>query len=311
MRRLVRVATILGVLLFSGCSINAIATRAVARALSGGDEPSVFVTDNDPELIADALPFALKIYDTLILQRPDDAELLLAGGSAYIGYANAFLQTPAGMLPPEEFEKRELLIRRAKNLYLRGRDYAIQGLGARHPEGREILDGDLDALIAVVEEEDVPYLYWIAAGWLGAFSTEPFDMNLNVSVGRAATLILRGYDLDPDFDNGAIDELLLSYYASLPEGLGGSRERAAYHYERAVRLADGKKASPHVSYAVSVLIPQQKLREFMDKMDLALEVDTESYPEYRLVNTIKQREAAWYLENLDRFFLIDLEEEDA
>jgi predicted anti-sigma-YlaC factor YlaD len=310
MRRLLRVATILGVLFLSGCSINAIATRAVARALSGGDEPSVFVTDNDPELIADALPLALKIYDTLILERPEDSELLLAGGSAYISYANAFLQTPAGMLPPEEFEERELLINRAKNLYLRGRGYAIRGLQARHPEAEEVLEGDLDSLVAVVEQEDVPYLYWISAGWLGAFSTEPFDMNLNVSVGRAATLILRAYDLDPDFDNGAIDELLLSYYASLPEGLGGSRERAGYHYERAVRLAEGKKASPHVSYALSVLIPQQKLREFMDTMELALEIDAEAYPEYRLVNTIKQREAAWYLENLDRFFLVDLEEED-
>ncbi|MFP4430167.1 MAG: TRAP transporter TatT component family protein [Spirochaetota bacterium] len=311
MRPLVRVGSILGVLLLSGCSINAIATRAVARALSGGDEPSVFVTDNDPELIADALPLALKIYDTLILERPEDAELLLAGGSAYISYANAFLQAPAGMLPPEEFEKRELLIRRAKNLYLRGRDYAIRGLEARHPEAHGILEGDLDSVVAVVGKEDVPYLYWISAGWLGAFSAEPFDMNLNASVGRAATLILRAYEVDPDFDDGAIDELLLSYYASVPEGLGGSRERATFHYERAVGLADGKKASPHVSYAVSVLIPQQKLREFRDKMDLALAVDAEAYPEYRLVNTIKQREAAWYLENLDRFFLVDLEEEDA
>ena len=311
MRLVVRVVAILGVLALSGCSINTMATRAVARALSGSDEPSVFVTDNDPELIADALPFALKIYDTLILQRPGDPELLLAGGSAYISYANAFLQSPAGMLPPEEFEERELLIRRAKNLYLRGRGYAIRGLEARHDEAQAVLEGELDPLLAVADEEDVPYLYWIAAGWLGAFSTDPFDMNLSVSVGRAATLVLRAYELDPDYDNGALDELLLSYYASLPEGLGGSREKAAYHYDRALRLADGKKASPHVSYATTVLIPQQKLREFIEEMELALEVDAEAYPEYRLVNTIKQREAAWYLENLDRFFLIDLEEEDS
>ena len=296
--------------MLSGCSINAIATRAVARALSGGDEPSVFVTDNDPELIADALPLALKIYDQLIVERPEDPELLLAGGSAYISYANAFLQTPAGMLPPEEFEERELLIRRAKNLYLRGRDYVIRGLQEQHPEAETLLEGDLEPLLEVVTEEHVPYLYWIAAGWLGAFSTEPFDMDLSVSVSRASPLLLRAYELDPDFDNGSIDELLIAYYGSLPEGLGGDREKALYHYDRAVALADGKKASPHVSYATTVLIPEQRIREFVEAMELALEVDAEAYPEYRLVNTIKQREAAWYLENLDRFFIVDLEEVD-
>lgn len=279
--------------------------------MSGGDEPSVFVTDNDPELIADALPLALKIYDQLIIERPEDPELLLAGGSAYISYANAFLQTPAGMLPPEAFEQRELMIRRAKNLYLRGRDYVIRGLGARHPEGNAITEGDLEPLLEAVDQEDVPYLYWIAAGWLGAFSTEPFDMDLSVSVGRASPLLLRAYELDPDFDSGAIDELLIAYYGSLPEGLGGDREKAAYHYERAITLAEGKKASPYVSYATTVLIPEQRIREFVELMELALEVDAEAHPEYRLVNTIKQREAAWYLENLDRFFIVDLEEVDA
>jgi hypothetical protein len=117
--------------------------------------------------------------------------------------------------------------------------------------------------------------------------------------------------LDPDFDDGAIDELLIAYYGSLPEGLGGDRERAEYHYERAVALAEGKKASPHVSYATTVLIPEQRIREFVEAMELALKVDAAAYPEHRLVNTIKQREAAWYLENLDRFFIVSLEEEDA
>ncbi len=306
-----RLVAVLGVFLLSGCSINAIATRAVARALSGSDQPSVFVTDNDPELIADALPLALKIYDTLIVERPEDDELLLAGGSAYVSYASAFLQSPAGMLPPEAFEERDRLLDRAKNLYLRGRGYVIRGLAARHDEASIVLDGDLAPLIDELEVNDVPYLYWIAAGWLGAFSTEPLDMELSMSVGRAATLLLAAYELDPDFDNGAIDEILLSYYGSLPESLGGSVEKATYHYRRALRLADGKKASPYVSYAKTVHIPQQNLREFKEAMRLALEVDVDAYPEYRLINTISTREAQWYLDNLDRFFIVATEEEES
>ena len=46
-----------------------------------------------------------------------------------------------------------------------------------------------------------------------------------------------------------------------------------------------------------------------EAMRLALSVDAQAYPDYLLVNTIRQREAVWYLNNLDRFFLIDPEEE--
>jgi predicted anti-sigma-YlaC factor YlaD len=43
-------------------------------------------------------------------------------------YANAFLQTPATMLPETEYKKQEFTYRRAKNLYLRGRDIILDCL---------------------------------------------------------------------------------------------------------------------------------------------------------------------------------------
>ncbi|MFP4484235.1 MAG: TRAP transporter TatT component family protein [Spirochaetaceae bacterium] len=301
--------TVVLALALSGCSINRLAVRVASNALTGTGEANVFMTDNDPELIAEALPFALKLYDTLLQQDPENDELLLSTGSAYVSYANAFLQTPANQLPPGEFERKERMLERAKNLYLRGRAMTLKALEVRHPGFMENLEnGDFAAITSQTTREDVPYLYWSAAGWMGAFSTDPFDLDLGLSIKGAASLMDRAYELNPTFDEGAIHEFYISYYASLPAGLGGDRAKAREHFERAEEIADGKKASPYVSLATAVSIPEQNVSEFRDLMNKALAIDVELYPEYRLINTIKQREAAWYLDSIERFFVVTEEE---
>jgi len=298
-------------LLLAGCSINRIAVRAVSDALSTqAGEPDAFSTDNDPALVGDALPFVLKLYDTLLLEDPENEGLLLSSANAYVSYANAFLQSRAAMLPQAEFERREELIARAKNLYLRGRDRALRALELRYPGFTEDVKSDDPELLSQTTVEDVPYLYWAAAGWMGAVSTDPFDIGLSMEAGRAGAVMDRAFELDPDFDNGAIHEFYIAYYAGLPEGLGGSTHKAEHHFEQAVRLADGKKASPYVALATSVALPAQDAERFVELMEKALEVDAEAHPRYRLVNTIKQDEARFYLDNLERFFVTGLEELD-
>ena len=297
------------ILVLAGCSINRIAVRAVSDALStGGGEADAFSSDNDPELVGDALPFVLKLYDTLLLEDPENEDLLLSSASAYVSYANGFLQTPATMLDQAEYERREELISRAKNLYIRGRDRALRALELRYPGFTESARSEDPTVLEETTTEDVPYLYWAAAGWLGAVSTDPFDIGLSMEAARAGALMDRAFELDPDYDDGAIHEFYIAYYAGLPEGLGGSREKAEHHFERAIELADGRKASPYVALGTSVAIPQQDIRRFVELMEQALAVDAEAYPRYRLINTIKQEEARFYLDNLDRFFVVSLDE---
>lgn len=299
------------VLVLAGCSINQLAVRAVSDALATGagtGEADAFSSENDPALVADALPFVLKLYDTLLLEDPENEELLLSSASAYVSYANGFLQTRATMLDQSQYEEREELISRAKNLYIRGRDRALRALELRYPGFTESVRSENPAMLAETSANDVPYLYWAAAGWLGAVSTDPFDIGLSLQAGRAGAVMDRAFELDPDYDTGAIHEFYIAYYAGLPEGLGGSREKAEHHFERAVELAGGRKASPYVSLATSVALPEQDIRRFVDLMEQALAVDAEAYPQYRLINTIKQEEARFYLDNLDRFFVVGLDE---
>ncbi len=303
-------------LTIGGCSINQIAVNVLADTLAGGDGggASVFTTDNDPELVGDALPFALKLYETILAEAPDHEQLLLATGSGFVSYANAFVATPASMLPFDEWDRQEAMQVRAKRLYLRGRGYVVHGLDVRYPGFEAALfDDDREAVLpylAEMTEDDVPFLYWIGASWVAAFALDAFDLELAFSVTRAQTLMLRALELDEDYSDGAIHDFLVQYYAGLPESMGGDKAKAEYHFERAVEIADGRLAGPFVSYAEAVVIPNQDVERFVELMERALAVDPDAYPPARLLNVLTQRKARWYLENIEDFFLLDLPEDE-
>jgi hypothetical protein len=80
-------------LVFNFCSLKKMAMNTVADTLAAPDGGTVFTGDNDPELVGDALPFAIKMYETIMASIPRHRGLRLRTGSIYIMYANAFLQT--------------------------------------------------------------------------------------------------------------------------------------------------------------------------------------------------------------------------
>jgi predicted anti-sigma-YlaC factor YlaD len=295
----------LSVLIFPpACSLKKLAMNQVANALTGSGSSTVFTGDNDPELVGDALPFAIKMYESLLAASPRHQGLRLQTGSLYVMYANAFLQTPAAMLPEAEYEKQESGYQRAKNLYLRGRDIILAGLEEKHPGFRANLDKkDFAKALEGTTRRDIPLLYWAGAGWLGAYAIDPFDMDLGVTLPAAAALIERVYRLDPDYAAGAIHEFYILYYGSLPEYMGGSLKKAREHFAKAVAVSGGRSSTPYVSLATAVTVKEQDLSGFRELLNQALAIDPESDPENRLVNVLNRRKARWLLEHADDFFV--------
>jgi predicted anti-sigma-YlaC factor YlaD len=279
------------------------AIKAVSNALTGEGSGEVFTGDPDPELVQDALPFAIKLYETLLSNNPDHQGLILTTGSLFIMYANAFVQGPAEMLGPDQFFEREAAMERAKKLYLRGTDLIGTGLEKRYPGfGGAYKAGTLDRYLAKTTKEDVPYLYWTTAGILAAFSLNPFDLDLGMRIPELTAFIGRAYELDPDFNNGALDDFYVLFYASLPEGMGGDRAKAEIHYKRALEKSKGLLAGPYVSYATAVTVPAQDYETFKSCLEAALAIDIDEDPANRLVNTLTQRKARYLLDSAPDFF---------
>lgn len=307
-RRVLLLLCTLAVVLTS-CSINKVAVNLVAKTLSSGDS-TVFTGEEDPQLVADALPFAMKLYESLLEQTPENEELLLTTGSIFTMYANAFVQTPASMLPENEYEQQQQMLKRAKKMYLRGRGYLLQALELRYPGfGEYLQSNELEQALAPTVSEDVPLLFWTSASWLGAFSTDTFDMELLLNLSKPISILNRALELDEAWSEGMIHDTLISIYGSLPEAMGGSQEKARYHFEKALEYSGGLSPSPYVALASTVSVANQDVEEFRQLLGQAIAIDPEDNPDNRLQILLSQEKARWLLEHIEDFFLIDLEED--
>jgi len=285
-------------------SINQLAVRAVGGVLSGAGESTVFTGDDDPELVASALPFTLKLYESLLDADPSNAPLALATGRTFVMYASAFVQGPADLLPPEEVDRQAAERARAKKLALRGREYILRGLEMRRPGFRAALDGKgADAALALVKKDDADYLFWAGAAWLAAFSADPFDFSLIVTLPRAVGLLLMVEEWNQTYGKGSLQEILISFYGSAPKDLGGSEEKARAHFARALAISKGARAGPYIALASSVSVKKQDIAEFRDLLGRALAVDVNATPAARLENTTGQRKARWLLAHEEELFL--------
>jgi len=305
-RRVVAVSTLSLLFLLPACSIRKMAMNQVADTLTAPGGGAVFTGDNDPELVGDALPFAIKLYESLMVSIPWHDGLKRQTGSMYVMYANAFLQAPASMLSKDEYQQQEFGYRRAKNLYLRGRDIVLAGLEHRYPGFRRQLDArQYDRALAGVRKSDVPDLYWAAAGWLGAYAIDPLDMDIGLNIPAAAAMMARANELDPRFNDGAIQDFYVLYYGSLPEYMGGSAAKAREHFARSQVISQGRLASPFLSLATTVSVKEQNLAEFRELLEKVVAMDPDREPANRLVQTLNIRKARWLLDHADDLFIGD------
>ena len=287
---------------FNGCSIKAIALNSVGDALSGGG--NVFTSDNDPDLVGDALPFSLKLYESVLDGVPEHKGLILSTAKAFTMYAYAFLQMEADTIDKQDYEKAKYLRARAFKLYLRGRDYALKGLELNHPGFNELLKKDYKAAIALTNKEDVPLLYWAGSSWVAALTTDKGNMQMVQESTIGAALVGRVLELDETYDEGSAHDFFISWDGSRSEAMGGSEKRAREHFNKAIEINKGRKVSTYLSLA-AISQGKQDLKEFKELIDKALSIDVDKYPESRLSNIIFQRKAQFMLDNIEDLFLLE------
>lgn len=287
------------VLALAGCSIKRLAINSLAGTLSASGD--TFSSDDDPELIRDAVPFALKTYELLLASAPTHAGLLLASCSGFTQYSYAFVQNDADMLGADEYEQAESLRARALKLYLRGRDYCFRALELKHRGVTSALMKNPETALTSTDADEVPLLYWTGASWGAAISLGLDRPDLVADFPAVRALMNRALALDEDYAKGALHEVMITL-ESVPDVMGGSADRARKHFTRAVELQQGLSAGPYVALALGVAVPKQDRPEFERLLNAALAVDPEKDRSNRLVNLITQRRARRLLEKADELF---------
>ncbi|MGE5247331.1 MAG: TRAP transporter TatT component family protein [Verrucomicrobiota bacterium] len=286
--------------LLAACSPRQYVTSRVADAVAGGGD--VFARDDDPELVREAVPFGLKGMESLLADQPDHKGLLTALSKGFTQYAVAFVLQDAVETPDPG--ARAAGLERARRLLLRAKGYGLRGLSVGRDGFAARLSVDPAGAAALVGREDVPLLYWTAAAWSVAVAQSPDDPSLLADLPRCEALMRRALALDEGYDGGAIHEYFIAFEGGRPAAMGGSLEKARFHFERAMAISGGRKVSPLVTFAETVSVRTQDRNGFLELLDRALAFDALGRaPEYRMANLVAQRRARWLKGRVDDLFL--------
>lgn len=284
----------------TGCSLKKMAVNTVANTLA--EVGSTFTSDEDVKLVGDALPFALKFYESILESAPKHQGLLLATCGAFTQYGYAYVETDAEALPSIRSAEIQALRDRALKLYLRGRGYCFRAMNARFGEGTsDALLQNPEAVVVKAKREDVALLYWTAASWGAAISLGLDRPDIAIDLPTIRVLADRAIALDDGWGNGTLHELFIAL-DSLPEVLGGNPARAKEHFDKAVALQKGLSPGPYVALASSAVNNRDRT-EFERLLKLALAMDPDKTPATRLVTLVTQKRARLMLDRIDEKFV--------
>jgi predicted anti-sigma-YlaC factor YlaD len=295
MKRLV----LFSALLLSSCSVKRYAINKLGDALAGAG--STFASDDDPELIRAAVPFSLKLIESLLAETPKHQGLLLAAAQGFTEYAYAFVQEDADEAEDTDKVKATAMRARAAKLYLRARNYGLRGIEVKHPGFADRLKANPKEAVKELKKSEAALMYWTAISW-GAALSASHDFAMIPEIPRFEALIDRVLEVDEAFDEGTAHAFMITYEMSRLNAKPDRAARAKEHFDRAVALGGGHQVGPLVAYAENVLVAQKNKTEFQNMLRQALRLDINASPANRELNLAVQRRARWLLSRTDKLF---------
>jgi predicted anti-sigma-YlaC factor YlaD len=280
------------------CSLKKKAVDTLAEVL--GKAESVYLSDEDPELVGEAMPFNLKTIETLLESSPEHRGLLLTATKSFVFYTYGFVEPSAFLLEDTDLERAREVRARAAKLHTRAYQFGLRGLEVNHPGFSSLLPRQPELACGQLKLDDVPFAVWTAAALGSAIGASKEDAESTADIALVGALLNRALQLDEGFEQGAVHEFLMSYES---QRLGGSIAEARAHFLRARELSQGKKCGLLVSWTENISVQQQNRTEFEQLLQEALAFDVDSAPEYRLLNLLSQRRAKWLLGRVRFLFL--------
>lgn len=300
------------------CSIQQMAYNSIAplpeqkqkaaakqKSKNAGNPILAFTGESDVQLVADSFPVLLKTVEMLHFNDPSHRGVSIMAGQLYVMYANAFVERSAKHMSDDDYEAKHAELMRAKKFYARGVDYVLQALELEYPGLKQkLFSFDEVEVIEAVQKlrvHDVEAIFFGASGILGAFSLDPMDADILEKVNAARLMLERACELNPGYSDGALWEVLTSFYAAAPDSFGGGMEKAKAAYEKALAYSKGQSASTYLTYATAFCVPAQDGKGFDKALKQALAIDPDANPETRLMTTLSQIDARWMQKHRSEF----------
>jgi hypothetical protein len=289
MTSLLRIACFSSALLIlAGCSTGKMVVRGSQTIMDSGIE--AMNSETDLQLARAAMPANLKLMEGMLLEDPDNIDLLLYAAQGFYGYSYGFIETEDTA--------------RAGALYRRCYDYARHTFSLRgfsiDPE--TAMADDLQAAVAAAGKDDVPAIFWTGT-CLGKWADMNRDNVAGVAgLGNVAILMQRVVELDESYYHGAAHLFFGVYYGGLSPMFGGDPALAEQHFQRAAEINDNKLLLVDLLHAEYLDRQQLNQAGFHQRLTGILAAPDGLYPQMALVNAISKHKAALLLEHEDDWF---------
>lgn len=273
-------------IIVSSCSINRMVVSSSANFFQDGME--VVYQEGDLELAQEFLGSNLKTIEVILHRDPDNQKMNLLAAQSFGAYAMAFVQD-------EEPE-------RAKRLYERGLQYALQSLPSKKSFDKSIQVEELDKLLKKYKADQIPYLFWTAYNW-GNIILMELDKPISLmNLVKVEKIMNRCKQLRPEYNFAGVYLFYGSYYAGRPAMLGGNPEKGREFFQKCFEINDEKfylaKYFNARYYAINVG-DEKAFNQLIQEIE---NLDIDKYPDFRLMNAIAKDKAARLKENKNEYF---------
>ena len=285
--------------LSTGCSVRRYAVNKIGDALASGG--STYTSDDDLQLVGTALPFSLKLIESLLAESPKHKGLLITACEGFTTYAYVYVQQEASIVAEQDLEQAREMRTRARRLYSRARGYGLRRLEVSYKGITEGIVRDPRSALSTVKKEDVPALYWNAAALGLGISVSKNDAEMLAHLPEVEAMLERALELDESWNDGALHAFQVTLASARPGQPDYQKIRR--HFDRALQLSGGSQAGLYVAYAEAASINKQDRSEFISLLNKALAIDPDQYKEVRLANIVAQERARWLLERVDDLIL--------
>jgi hypothetical protein len=295
----------IAVLIVIGCSMTKMTANQTASIMV--KSMPAYDRETNLEFAEQSMAGNLKMVEGLLEVTPDNRKLLELASSSYARYAFGFVEDKIDIADSRyDLEEREKLVDQAVDFYERARNYGVRLIAQSRKDFAAILEQNPEALSLELErlgEKDVPGLFWTAYAWGSLINLKQDEPRHLANLPKVDLMMRRVLELDENFFFAGPHFFYGVYYGGRPETLGGDPEKAKQHFQRAIRLTDGKYLMTKFLLAKYYAVPVQDRVLFEQTLTEVTMTPREMFPEQGLANELAKRNAYLWLDRANKLFL--------
>jgi len=292
------------------CSMTKTVVRGAIDYMT--DSREVFERETDIEIGKISLASNLKILETMANEDPENYQLNLFLAEIFSIYSLAFVEDEMDRLADIDFEESEYHKTRAIRLYDRASAYAYKILEKTlgNPAKLERLnDKKIKEKLDLLEEKEMPALFWYAYSRAASMNLQKDDMNALVAMPLVIVMMNKIIEWDDKFYFGGGYLFKGLYYGARPVIIGGNAEKSKVAFEKALKISKRKVLLIPYLYAKTYCVQFQDSECFVKNLEYVLNAPDDLFPEQSLANEVAKYKARRLLKKKDELFF-DLSDEN-